>query len=359
MSFQKPIQEPPIPNKTQLNITEDKIIELDILTIPLSQLVLDPNNTRFRHIEDHMTDNQIEEYIWKQPDTKSTFREIKFSQGLSEKPYVKKLPDSKYLVIEGNRRIVCLRRLADEISSRKEKNIPLEKVDPQQCYVFPEDIDDATIALWLARIHVSEKKDWPAMNKGVHVCDLITKHGYDWDEVAKSISVGKNTISQMLKAFDATKEYQKKHPNDKGWLQKYSYFLELYKRRNLKEWTENPNNLDKFMDWVNTGKIPMAIQVRKLDKIILDQKAFGAMQTGSTILDAEQIVKDSQKRKKTSDSFSENTDAKLEDICDFMENFPRGKMSEISKDEEKLAKMENVHKEFGRFIKDIKNFGGR
>jgi len=358
MSYQKPIQEPPTPNKTQLNITEDKVIELDILPIPLSKLKLDPNNTRFKHIEDSMTDKQIEEYIWKQSDTRSTYREIKFSQGLSEKPYVKKISDSEYLVIEGNRRVVCLRHLSDDISSKKVTNIPIEKIDPQQCYVFPDDIDDATIALWLARIHVSEKKDWPAMNKGIHVCDLIDKHGYDWDQVAKAISVGKNSISQMLKAFETTKEYQKKYPKDQAWLQKYSYFLELYKRRHLKEWTENPNNLAKFMDWVNEGKIPMAIHVRKLDDIILDKEAFNAMQAGSPILDAEQMVKNTKKRKKSSDSFSENIDSKFEEFYDFMKNFPRGKMTEISKDEEKLKNMEIAHKEFGRLIKEIKTFGG-
>lgn len=359
MSYQKPIQTPPLPTKIQLRITEDKIIELDIVNVSLSQLVLDPNNTRFKHIDDHMTDKQIEDYIWKQPDTKSTFREIKFSRGLSEKPYVKKISDSKYLVIEGNRRVVCLRHLSNDISSKKEKDIPIDKIDPQQCFVFPDDTDDATIALWLARIHVSEKKDWPAMNKGVHVSDLIYKHGYDWDEVAKSISVGKNTISQMLKAYETTREYQKKYPDDKAWLQKYSYFLELYKRRNLKDWIENPNNLEKFMEWVNERKIPMAIHVRKLDKIILDKEAFQSIHSGSTILDAEQIVKNTQKKKKSSEMNSENIDTKLEDFYDFMKNMPRGKMSEISKDEEQLKKMESAHKEFGRLIKDIKTLGGK
>ena len=112
------------------------------------------------------------------------------------------------------------------------------------------------------------------------------------------------------------------------------------------------------MDWVNEGKIPMAIHVRKLDDIILDKEAFNAMQAGSPILDAEQMVKNTKKRKKSSDSFSENIDSKLEEFYDFMKNFPRGKMAEISKDEEKLKNMEIAHKEFGRLIKEIKTFGG-
>ena len=358
MSFQKPLQDPPIPDKIKLKITEDKSIELDILSIPLSKLKLDPNNVRFKHIDDPMIDEQIEEFIWRETDTKSTLREIKFSQGLSELPYVKKISDSEYLVIEGNRRLVCLRRLHDEISSRKEKNIQIEKIDPQQCYVFPENTDDATLAIFLARIHVSGKKDWPSMNKGIHVNDLINKYGYDWDQVIQATSIGRNTISQMLKAYETTKQYQKKYPDDESWLHRYSHFLELYKRRNLKDWIDNPKYLEKFMQWVNNGQIPMAIQVRKLDKIILEKDAYNAIQNGASVLEAEQIVKNSIKRKNLSDSTSENIDSRLEDFQDFMKNFPRGKMTEISKDEEKLKNMETAHKEFGRLIKEIKTFGG-
>lgn len=359
MSYQKPLQDPTIPDKIKLEITENKSIELDILSIPLSKLKLDPNNVRFKHIDDPMSDKQIEEYIWGEPDTKGTLREIKFSQGLSELPYVKKISDSEYLVIEGNRRLVCLRHLYDEISSRKEKNIPLEKIDPQQCYVLPENTDDATIAIFLARIHVSGKKDWPSMNKGIHISDLINKFGYEWDDVKQATGIGRNTISQMLKAYDTTKQYQNKYPNDESWLHRYSHFLELYKRRTLKDWVDDPKHLEKFMHWVNNGQIPMAIQVRKLDKIILEDKdAYNAIQNGASVLEAEQIVKNSQKRKKTADLFSENIDAKLDDFQDFMKNFPRGKMSEISKDEEKIKNMEVAHREFGRFIKEIKTFGG-
>ena len=360
MSFQKPLQDPPTPNKITLDITADKSIELDVLSIPLSKLKLDPNNVRFKHIDDPMSDEQIEELIWREPSTKSTLREIKFSQGLSELPYVKKISDSEYLVIEGNRRLVCLRHLNNEISSRKEKNIPIEKIDPQQCYVFPENTDDATLAIFLARIHVSGKKDWPSMNKGIHVNDLINKYGYDWDQVIQATSIGRNTISQMLKAYETTKQYQKKYPDDENWLHRYSHFFELIKRRNLKDWIDNPKHLEKFMHWVNNGQIPMAIQVRKLDKIILENKdAYNAIQNGASVLEAEEIIKNSIKRKKSSDSLSENVDTKLEDIQYFMKNFPRGKMDEISKDEEKLKNMEAAHKEFGRLIKDIKNFGVR
>ena len=354
MNFQTSLKNPTNPNIMQINITEDKVIEAEIRSIPLSQLKLDPNNVRFKHIPEPMTDKQIEDYIWKEPDTKSTLREIKFSQGLSEKPYVKKISDSEYLVIEGNRRTICIRHLVEEIISRDVSNIPLEKIDPVQCIVLPENVDEAAIALLLARWHVSGKKDWPAMNKGAHIYDLVVKHDYDWDEVAKAVSMGKNTISQNVKAFEQTMEYHKKYQDDKGWLLKFSQFLELFKRRSLKDWAENPTNLEKFMNWVYKNQIPMAIHVRKMDKIIADRDSLNAMEEGLTILEAEEILKESEKRK----SNSENTDGQVKNLYGFIQNFPRSKMVEFAKNEDKLKNLETFHKEVGRLIKDIKAVGG-
>lgn len=360
MSGQTSIKNPTSTTKQlEIPITSEKIITADIQSLPLINLKLDPQNVRFRHIQDLMTDEELEESIWKESDTKNLLKEIRFSQGLSEKPLVKKISDSEYIVKEGNRRTVCLRKLSEEISTRKEDNIPIEKIDPLQCVVLPEDVDDAALALYLARIHVSGKKPWSAANQGAHVYDLIRKFDYDWNEIAKAINVSKTTINQMVKAFDATMEYHDKYPNDEGWLRRYSHFLELYKRRNLKEWSDDPKNLEQFRKWVFDGKIPMAIQVRKLEKIILeDRNAYQAMQNGSGILEAEEIMKGTVKRKNQSQSLSEEVDSQVLNFQEFMRSFPRNKMHEVAKDQEQLQHLKSLHNEFGRLIKDIEKFGG-
>jgi len=214
MSTQTSLSNPPPATKIQINIRKGKTVLADLVQIPLSQLKLDPHNVRFRHIEEPMTAEQIADYIWNENDTRSLLREIKFSEGLSESLIVKKISDSEYLVIEGNRRTVCLNRLAEEIGSRKEKDIPMEKIDPVQCVVLPPDVDEASTALYLARQHVSGKKEWRAMNQAAHVYDLIRKHDYDWLDVAHAISMGKNTINLNVKAFQTTLDYHKKYPED-------------------------------------------------------------------------------------------------------------------------------------------------
>ncbi len=346
------------PSKIQLSITGEERIEADIRFIPLTQLVLDPTNVRFKHVPEPMTNEQIEDRIWQETDTKSLIREIKFSKGLTEKPYVRQISNSQYSVIEGNRRTVCMRKIIEEINSGKEKNISSNQIDPIQCIILPKDTSNADVALFLARIHVSGKKNWAALNKGVHVYDLIKKYDYDYEEVAKAISIGKNTISQNVKAYDATLLYHKKYPDDDRWLQRFSHFLELYKKRDLKEWTEDPVHLEKFMDWIYNNKIPMAIHVRKLDKIILESKdAYKAMQNNATIEKAIEIMKRQKQRKSLTSSFSENVDSRVQDLYELIHNFPRSKMQEIAKDNNKLKDFKELHKEFGQLLKDIKSIG--
>jgi len=250
--------------------------------------------------------------------------------------------------------------LWNAFESRKEKNVPIEKINHPQCYVLPENLDESAIALLLARIHVSGKKTWNAMNKGAYVHELVKKYGYDWEEIAKAINMGKNTINQNVKAVDATYEYHKKYPNDEMWTQRFSHFLELYKRRGLKDWSENPHNLEKFMGWISKDQIPMAIHVRRLERIILESKdAYQSLQKGKSILEADEIAKNSEINNMLSSSVSEKVDNRFVEFSELFANLPRSKMIQIAKDKDQLKKLEILHQEFGQVLKDIKKLGVR
>jgi len=110
------------------------------------------------------------------------------------------------------------------------------------------------------------------------------------------------------------------------------------------------------MEWVYNGKIPMAIHVRKLDKILLESKnAYKTLQEGGTILDAEEKIKTTEKDKTL--STSANEDRQIQDLYDLIRNFSRSKMQELATNNEKLKNFEDLHQEFGRLIKDIKAIG--
>lgn len=347
------------PMKIQIQVSKDKKILGEVRHIPLSKLKLDPKNVRFKHLDRILSDPEIEEQISDEGDTKSLIREIRFSHGLSEPPYIQELEDGSFKVLEGNRRTVCLRKIVQEIKSGKEKDILLEKIDPVQCIVIPKDITDKTLAVLLARIHVSGKKEWAAMNQSALVYDLIKKFDYDQDEVAHSVSISKTKVNNMMKAYETTLKYKQKFPDDDSWLRKYSYFEEFFKKRALKEWNNDPQNLDLFMKWVYNNQFPMAIKVRKLDAVVQDGKdAYKAMKKGATIDEACKILEQQSEQRTLTTQISDDVEDKVKEFQELLQNFPRGKMKEFSKDTDRMKEFEALYSDFGEIIQDIRSMKG-
>ena len=348
-----------VDTKIQVQITKDNTIIGDLKYLQISDLILDPKNVRFKHLNTSLNDKEIEQWIWDESDTKKLLQEIRFSGGLSEKPFVQETDRDIYYVIEGNRRIVCLRKLLEDIKSGKEKEIPISKIDPVQCIVFPKDIGDKHLAIFLARIHVSGKKEWAALNQSAHVYDLISKHGYPYDDVANAISISKTKVTQMKNAYDTTLKYRERYPDDNLWLRRYSHFEELWKKKYLREWANDPSNLELFMKWIYNNQFPMAIKVRKLEKIIQDGKyAYGSLKEGKTIDEAVEILQQQESKRTISAKIADEVEGKVSEFQELLQNFPRGKMREIAKNKEKLKHFERLYAEFGQIIKDIKTMDG-
>ena len=345
--------------KIQVQITKDSTVLGELRNIPLSTLKLDPKNVRFRHLDASLNDKAIEQWIWDESDTKSLLREIKFSGGLSEKPFVQEAPEGDYRVVEGNRRTVCMRKIAKEIKSGKETEIQISNIDPIQCIVIPRDVSHKWLAIFLARIHVSGKKDWAALNQSAHVYDLISKHDYQYDDVANAISISKTKVTQMKNAYESTLKYKDRYPDDNLWLRRYSHFEELWKKKSLREWASDPRNLGSFMQWVHDNQFPMAIKVRKLDPIIQDGKdAYQAIKKGTTIDEATEILQHQKQKRTISAQLADEVEGKVSEFQELLQNFPRGKMKEMAKDKEKLKQFEELYKEFGQVIKDIRTIDG-
>lgn len=352
MTYKKQNQ---VGTKIQVQITKNSTILGELTNIPLSKLRLDPKNVRFKHITMPLDDKKIEQWIWEEADTKSLLREIRFSGGLSEKPYVQETSDGNYRVVEGNRRTVCMRKIAEEIKSGKKTEIQISSVDPIQCIVIPEDVDEQTLAIFLARIHVSGKKEWAALNQSAHVYDLLSKYDYQYDDIANAVSISKTKISQMKNAYESTLKYRNKYPDDDMWLRRYSHFEELWKKKALREWASNPDNLGLFMQWVHNNQFPMAIKVRKLDRIIQDGKdAYRAIKDGETIDKAAEILQQQEQKRTLSAQIADEVEDKVSEFQELLQNFPRGKMKELAKNTDKLKRFEELYVEFGQIIKEIK-----
>lgn len=359
MTLATEVPNPPV-MKIQIHLTKEKTILAELQLIPISQLRLNPNNVRFKDLDRKLSEKEMEDLIWGEGDSRSLSREIKFSNGLSEPPYVQEISDGNYIIIEGNRRIVCSRKVIEDIKSGKEKDLSQLKLDPAQCIILPKDVDAKSIAIFLARYHVSGKKEWAAFNQSAHVYDLVNKHNFDQDDVTRAVSLSKTKVNQMLKAYDTTLKYRKKYSDEELWIHRYSTFEELHKSKGLKDWANDPRNLEMFMEWVHRNQFPMAIKVRKLAPIVEDaQEAYKAMKKGATVDEAKEILDQKAGKRSTAAKVANDVDDQVQNFQELIQNFPRSKMREFARDGKKLQNIEAVYKEFGRLIKDIKTLGSR
>ena len=75
------------------------------VTVNLDKLKLDLTNVRYQHKEELIDEEKMGDFIWNESGTKQLYEQIKAARGLYEKPFI----DANYVVLEGNRRLVCLK----------------------------------------------------------------------------------------------------------------------------------------------------------------------------------------------------------------------------------------------------------
>ena len=136
----------------QLSIVPERQINLKQVYKNVTDLHFDIKNPRFRHLGRIETEDDVERFLWKEPSTRTLFREIESTQGLSTPLLV----DDQGVVREGNRRLVCLKRLIGKIKVG-ESDVPMYKVDRIPCYILPKGTPEDDIALYLALEHVTGK----------------------------------------------------------------------------------------------------------------------------------------------------------------------------------------------------------
>jgi hypothetical protein len=253
----------------RLYVSPEAALEGEIVELELATLKLDSNNVRFRDRKRALEDYELEEAIWGEAATKNLMREILASRGLSEMPLV----DSRLIVREGNRRIVCLRRLSKLAHERRLVGVEPDTFDKLPAVVFRPEIDERDIALYLARVHVGGKRQWMAVNKAAHVFELHTRNGMSFDQIWQFLSINRSTAERMINAYRDTIAYRERYPDEAGWASKYSYFDEIYKRSDLRGWVERRGNRRRLMEWIYRERIRTGIDIRKLPLILTDKYA--------------------------------------------------------------------------------------
>lgn len=252
----------------QLSIVPERRIRLKHVYKKVTDLHFDVNNPRLRHLGKMETEDDVENLLWKEPSTRTLFREIEYTQGLSTPLLV----DEGDVVREGNRRLVCLRKLISKIIVGN-SDVPMFKVDRVPCYILPRGTQEDDIALYLALEHVTGKKEWRPVNQAGQVYDLHRVYGLSFPRISDILGRSQSSIRVMEKAYSATLEYRGLFHDDTSWMSKYSYFFEAYRHRQTAEWLTIEGNLKRLAGWINSGRVSKGAEIRNLTLIIGDSNS--------------------------------------------------------------------------------------
>jgi len=254
--------------------------ECSIERRPLDSLYLDLDNVRFKHEKKPMSDKEMEDIIWNEDDTRQLYNAVRQAGGLTNPLVI--LEDGK--VKEGNRRLVVLRKIKPEIKSGKKTkwDTNLESIENVPCVVLPSGLTKLETDIYLGREHVTGKKEWKAINRGWYIFNLHDEDNRTFDDIRDDLGIPKGEVLKKYTAYKWTKEYLEKFPN-KGKITDFSFFEELYKKKELRDMMNGENQnlkwtLEDVMGWVAEGRFDDAgsRDIRILPKILSNPEARDA-----------------------------------------------------------------------------------
>lgn len=286
--------------------------------LQLNDLLLDPNNPRFSELGEELT--QIPEARFAearvQEKAKERMRSKRFDvlelrdtikalgflpmdrivvrrwKGASDDGAV------KYVVVEGNRRVTALKWLIELNDEAKEtfSDKQLGNFTQLESLVIDDDALSDSVALILPGLrHVSGVKEWGAYQKAKAV-HALRKSGMTPQETAQSLGLSTRSANNSFRCYLALEQMKADEEfGERAQDSMYSYFEEVLKRPVVRDWLEwsddgegfsNSARLNEFYSWIvpsdedgSQPKITMAIQIRDLQKVIVDENALAILRS--------------------------------------------------------------------------------
>jgi hypothetical protein len=283
---------------------------LSPLSVSINDLLLDPNNPRFAELGDNkpiserrFAEKSVQEKAFEKmkefdvAELRDTIRIIGFlpMDRLVVKEWKSESGDKKYIVIEGNRRLSALKWLLQlenegkvelsEVFKNSISTIEVLKIDSENA---PDNIYQILPGLR----HVSGIKEWGPYQKAKAVHKLRTS-GMEPSEAAQALGLSVRSANSLWRAYLALEQMSNNEEYSEFADPKlYSYFEELLKKPNLRdyfEWSDdyqgfsNKQKIAEFYSWIvvpdgddenSIKKISEAQNIRELSKIIDDKAAM-------------------------------------------------------------------------------------
>lgn len=270
--------------------------------VTLDSLLLDPNNYRFQDDRDFRVaaSNRIHE----ESVQKKTLDKLR-KEGLSElkasiqengfltferivvRPY--EADDSRFLVVEGNRRVAALKSLVEDDSAgidvRRDvlhatKSLPVLVVDSSQ--------DPSVYLAMMGLRHVGGIKQWGPYQSSKLVSEMRETHELEFADISARLGMTVRDVMRRYRAYCVLRQYEDDEEfGEFANRRQYPMFHEAVSQPTIREWMgwseddfrfSNDKNRGLFYRWISPGlgdegelsdpKISRSSEVRDLKKIL-------------------------------------------------------------------------------------------
>lgn len=284
-----------------------------------------------------VSDEKIEDLLWKEDHVKELFQDIKKHGGLIDEILVK-----DNIVLEGNSRLCAYLRLHKKSIEQKD-NEGIEKWSKIRARIIPSDTSEEIIFTILGTWHIRGKKEWNTFEKAAYLKRMNAEYGYSMTKIAEMISDSKSFVENNIEAHDIMVE------NNVYDLLTFSYYFELVKNRKISQiFDQEPEVKAQVIKAIKNNQLGRAEEVRDLPKVLNDKVSKRMfLQEECQLKDALETSKD--RHPEYDDSFYNQ----IKKTTKILKDCPMERIDEIKEDSKKQYYIKMLHKEAERLWKKL------
>jgi hypothetical protein len=290
--------------------------------IPLDEVILDATNPRIQFQRDSaLSDGEPSQEalglaLTVTNDQYYKLRENVESNGGILNPIWVVWEASRYLVIEGNTRVLCYQDMCEKYpNDPKWHSIP--------AYILPERCSRQQVNFIRLEAHLFGTTPWDAYEKARELYRLSTEEDYSIDRLTRLTKLTASDIRNHIQAFRDMKEQYLRRFSEPGEPQKFSYFVEFRKNSDLKRLVkEGELSLLDFCEWVGEGKFRRGEDVRRLAQVLRDPEAHQTLLDHDFAAALDQLAQ-------VDPAAKSRLFEKIEDVCQGIRSMPFEETDEI------------------------------
>jgi len=262
-------------------------VAVKLTDVPLALVDLDAKNPRIQYrMLIRPKDKTLDDMLMELPGVPELKKDILLNGGIRERPFVQ-ATNGRFLSVEGNCRIVCLRSLAREyVADARWQNVRVR--------LLPEDFSERKKSILLSDLHVSGKIRWQPHEQAGHIYRMHKEQGFTIVDIATmEREKNKQKVQRLLDVYEFLQRFlaidngRYREQGEGKWSTFQQFFTQSVLRKKFEADEEFGN---EFCRWVGDKRIPDTESVSRLALIAQHDESWKCWKQGGSIDDCMKII---------------------------------------------------------------------